>query len=70
MTCSSCQRDDTLVWAHNGGFGTHQWEDEDESTCGCGPQAVCLHCDGPIVQSHGFVVLEAELFAPITDTLQ
>ncbi len=70
MTCSSCQQSDTIAWAHNGGMGTHQWGDRNESECECAPKPVCLSCDAPLIQQHGFVVLDAVCFGYSNDTLQ
>lgn len=70
MECPICQSSKSIVWAHNGGVGTHHWGDNPESACGCGPQAVCTSCEAQLLIQHGFVVLDAACFGYSNDTLQ
>ena len=70
MECPVCQQTETILWAHNGGVGTHHWGDKDERHCGCGPKMICSVCDSPLLAQHGFVVLDAACFAYSNDTLQ
>lgn len=70
MNCPACQQSDTIVWAHNGGVGTHHWGDKPESACTCDPKAICAACDAPLLVEHGFIVLDAVCFGYSNDTLQ
>ena len=70
MTCSICNRNDSLVWAHNGGCDMHHWDDKTEGYCSCSPKMICAACDAPLLVQFGFVVLDAQCFGYSNDTLQ
>lgn len=71
LRCAVCQRTDSIVWAHNGVYETHRWDDtDDERDCTCSPKPICSACDCPLLQEHGFVVLNAECFGQQNLTLQ
>lgn len=70
MRCETCDSQDTLLLAHNGGVGTHRWDDKEEQDCGCGPQLICILCNASTLKQYGFIVLDAAYFGHTNDTLQ
>lgn len=70
MRCETCDSDQSLLWAHNGGVGTHHWGDGEERECGCGPMLICTVCNATLLTQFGFIVLDSACFGHANDTLQ
>ena len=70
MKCAACKKQETILWAHNGGIDTHRWDEADERDCICQPKPICSACDAPLLHEFGFIVLDAVCFGHQNSTMQ